>query len=282
MAIVRAAPSIGPRTVIEPYSAGGFSDLGELWRYRELLLFHSVRDVKVRYKQTALGAAWAILQPAMMMTVFTFFFNKLGKLGSGGVPYPLFALAGLLPWMFFSQAVLNASNSVVGAERLISKIYFPRLFVPLASIGAAVVDFLVGGLLLLAVMAWYGAPPSLQFGTSLLAFLGILLLASGLGVLLAGLNVTYRDFRYVVPFAIQLAMFATPTIYMAIPPEYGAKFGLLLLNPMTPLVQAFRVGLLGGDVPWLGLTFGLVVGLATFIGGAALFRRIEDGFADVI
>jgi lipopolysaccharide transport system permease protein len=149
----RASASSVHYTVIEPRTASGLGDFRELWRYRELLLYLCARDVKVRYKQTALGAAWAILQPAMMMVVFTYFFNKLGKLGSGELPYPLFACAGLMPWMFFSQAVINASNSVIGSERLISKIYFPRLFIPMATIGAAIVDFLVGCLLLATMMA---------------------------------------------------------------------------------------------------------------------------------
>jgi len=279
----RAPPAPSPlRVVIEPQSAWRFVDVADLWRYRELLFFLAMRDVKVRYKQTALGAAWAILQPAMMMIIFTYFFNRLGKLGSGQVPYALFACAGLLPWLLFSQAVTQASNSIVGSERLISKIYFPRLLVPFASIGAVIVDFFVGCSLLVVMMAWNGYAPSAQFPVALLALVALLLHATAAGTLLAALNVRYRDFRYVVPFGVQLLMFATPTIYMALPKEHGAAFAVLLLNPITQLIQSFRVGLLGGDVPWLGLMLGLASGVVVLVGAAAVFRKVEDSFADVI
>lgn len=270
------------RVVIERESSWKIVDFGDLWRFRELLFFLALRDVKVRYKQTALGAAWAVLQPAMMMIIFTYFFHRLGKLESGEMPYSLFACAGLLPWMLYSQAVTQASNSVVGSERLISKIYFPRLLVPLASIGAVIVDFIVGCSLLVFMMAWKGYPPSIQVPIALLALTAILLHASAAGILLAGLNVRYRDFRYVVPFGIQLLMFATPTIYMALPSGHGSLFSILLLNPLTPLIQSFRVGLLGGDVPWLGLSIGLVTGIVVLVAACAVFRKVEDGFADVI
>jgi lipopolysaccharide transport system permease protein len=270
------------RVVIEPESQWKFVDFADLWRYRELLYFLAARDVKVRYKQTALGAAWAIIQPAMMMIVFTYFFHRLGKLSSGDVPYPLFACAGLLPWMLYSQSMLQASNSIIGSERLISKIYFPRLLVPLASIGAVCVDFLVGCSLLVVMLIWNGHAPSVQFPIAILALAALLLHASAAGILLAALNVRFRDFRYVVPFAIQLLMFATPTIYMALPQNHGSFFSILLLNPITPLIQAFRAGLLGGEVPWLGLSLGLVTGVAALALACAVFRKQEDAFADVI
>jgi lipopolysaccharide transport system permease protein len=279
----RALPAAAEhRVVIEPESAWHIVDFADLWRYRELLFFLALRDVKVRYKQTALGAAWAILQPAMMMMIFTYFFHRLGKLESGEMPYSLFACAGLLPWMLFSQAVTQASNSVVGSERLISKIYFPRLLVPLASIGAVIVDFVVGCSLLVFMMAWKGYAPSLQFPIALLALGALLLHASAAGILLAALNVRYRDFRYVVPFGIQLMMFATPTIYMELPKSHGSFFSVLLFNPVTPLIQAFRVGLLGGEVPSLGLSIGLTTGALALVAACAVFRKIEDTFADVI
>jgi lipopolysaccharide transport system permease protein len=270
------------RVVIEPESSWKIVDFSDLWRYRELLFFLALRDVKVRYKQTALGAAWAILQPAMMMVVFTYFFHRLGKLGSGEIPYSLFACAGLLPWLLFSQAVTQSSNSIVGSERLISKIYFPRLLVPLASIGAVVVDFIVGCSLLVFMMAWKGFAPSVQFPVAFVALGALLLHAAAAGILLAALNVRYRDFRYVVPFGIQLLMFATPTIYMELPKEHGSFFGLLMFNPLTPLIQAFRVGLLGGEVPWVGLAVGLVSGVVAIVAACAIFRKVEDSFADVI
>jgi lipopolysaccharide transport system permease protein len=281
----RASKSVSTaehRVVIEPESAWKIVDFADLWRYRELLFFLALRDVKVRYKQTALGAAWAILQPAMMIVVFTYFFHRLGKLSSGDMPYALFACAGLLPWMLYSQAVTQASNSVVGSERLISKIYFPRLLVPLASIGAVIVDFVVGSSLLIVMMAWKGFAPSLQSPIAFVALAALLMHASAAGILLAALNVRYRDFRYVVPFGIQLLMFATPTIYMELPKSHGAFFSVLMLNPVTPLIQSFRVGLLGGEIPWTGLGIGLVSGAAALVAACAVFRKMEDGFADVI
>jgi len=281
--IARTAPaSAEHRVVIEPESPWKIVDFGDLWRYRELLFFLALRDVKVRYKQTALGAAWAILQPAMLMVIFTYFFHRMGKLGSGDMPYSLFACAGLLPWLLYSQAVTQASNSVVGSERLVSKIYFPRLLVPLASIGAVIVDFIVGCSLLVFMMIWKGYPPSAQFPVALVALAALLMHATAAGTLLAALNVRYRDFRYVVPFGIQLLMFATPTIYMELPSEHGKFFTLLLLNPLTSLIDAFRAGLLGDDIPWVGLCVGLASGVVAMVAAFAVFRKFEDTFADVI
>ncbi|HEV3344973.1 MAG TPA: ABC transporter permease, partial [Pirellulales bacterium] len=197
-------------TVIRPDA--GWQAIGwrELWRYRELLYFLAWRDVKVRYKQTALGAAWAILQPALMMAVFTIFFGRLAHVDSGGLPYPLFAFLGLLPWTFFVTAIASAGNSVVGSERLITKVYFPRLLIPFASVGAALVDLAVAFSMLAALMLWYGVPPAWGwlFAPGILALLT--LAALGTGALLAALNVAYRDVRYVIPFLVQLWMFATP------------------------------------------------------------------------
>ena len=277
---VVTAPSF--RVVIESNSPWKFVDFQDLWRFRELLFFLALRDIKVRYKQTVLGAAWAILQPAMMMTIFTFFFHRLGKLSSGTMPYSLFAVAGLLPWMLYSQAVTQASNSIIGSERLISKIYFPRLLVPLASIGAVIVDFLIGCSLLVFMMAFHGYAPSAQFPVALLALTALLLHAAAAGILLAALNVRFRDFRYVVPFCIQLLMFATPTIYMELPKSHDPLFAVLLFNPITSIVQAFRVGLLGGDIPWVGLCIGFASGVIALVLAIVVFRRFEDGFADVL
>jgi lipopolysaccharide transport system permease protein len=189
-------------------------NVGELWACRELIGFLMWRDVKVRYKQTVLGAAWAVLQPAMMMVVFTVFFRGLAGVPSGDVPYPLFAYAGLLPWTFFASAVTNAGNSVVGSERLITKIYFPRLAIPFAAVGAAAVDFGVAFGLLLLLMAYYGVAPGATFFLLPAVFVVLLLAALGVGTLLAALNVAYRDFRFVIPFLTQLWMFATPTVYL--------------------------------------------------------------------
>jgi lipopolysaccharide transport system permease protein len=247
-------------------------DGGELWRFRELLYFLIWRDVKVRYKQTVLGAAWAILQPAMMMVVFSIFFGGLANVSTGSdIEYPLFVLAGLLPWTFFSTAVGNAGNSVVGSEKLITKIYFPRLMVPWASVGAAIVDFVIAMGLLALLMGYYGRPPSWNP-------------ALGMGTLLAALNVAYRDFRYVIPFLLQLWMFATPSVYMSVQSDKLGRWSPLLeLNPMTPLIAAFRASVLGHQpIEWLHVTIAGAVSLALLALGCFYFRKVEDRFADII
>jgi lipopolysaccharide transport system permease protein len=272
-----------PRTVIEPPRGWQGIDLRELWRFRELVFFLCWRDVKVRYKQTVLGAAWAILQPAMLMVVFTVFFSRLAGLSSGDVPYPLFALTGLVAWTFFATAVGNASNSVVGSERLITKIYFPRLAIPFAAVGAAVVDFIVACGLLAVLMAVYGIAPTWNILAAPLIFAVIALTAAGLGTCLAALNVAYRDFRYVVPFLIQVGMFATPTIYMQPSGSEGSAVqGLLIVNPLTSLIAGFRASLLGGPMPWEGLALAAAISVVLFVAGCLYFRKVEDSFADVI
>jgi homopolymeric O-antigen transport system permease protein len=283
----RAADPPAPaphRTVIEPTRGWRLVDVRELWRFRELLFFLCWRDVKVRYKQTVLGAAWAVLQPALLMVVFTIFFSRLGGLSSGDVPYPLFAFAGLLAWTFFATAVTTAGNSVVGSERLITKIYFPRLAIPFAAVGAAVVDFFCAMFLLAVLMAVYGYPPTWNLLAAPVIFAVIALMAAGLGTLLAALNVAYRDFRYVIPFLIQIGMFATPTIYMQ--PATGAEAGSaawwLALNPMTTLIAGFRASVLGGELPWAGLAVATAWAVAMLLAGCLYFRRVEDGFADQI
>lgn len=274
-----------PTMVIGPSEGWQWIGLSELWRFRELVYFLAWRDVKVRYRQTVLGVAWAILQPLMMMAVFTVCFGRMAGVPSAGLPYPLFAYAGLLAWTFFATAVNGASNSVVGSERLITKIYFPRLAIPFAAAGAAVVDFAVALSLLGVMMLYYGVAP----GVGLLAvpaiFGLILLTALGCGTLLAALNVAYRDFRYVTPFLLQLWMFATPTVYMqpsAARTGSGLLGALLNLNPMTGLVDAFRVAILGGSIHW-GQLGGLALATAAlFLGGCLYFRKVEDRFADII
>jgi lipopolysaccharide transport system permease protein len=274
--------------VVEPPRNWEWVNWGELWRYRELLFFLAWRDVKVRYKQTALGAAWAVLQPAMMMVVFTVFFGRLSGVSTDGLPQPVFFLTGILPWFFFSTAVTNAANSVVGSERLITKIYFPRLAVPFATVAAAGVDFLVASSLLVVVLTGYavaGAPIAPGWGLLmvLVAVALVAVAATGLGTLLAALNVAYRDFRYVVPFFIQLGMFATPLIYMhPTGAESPAVGWLIAVNPMNSLIETFRAGLLGGPIPWAGLGIAAALAAAVFLAGCYYFRRIEDRFADMI
>jgi lipopolysaccharide transport system permease protein len=203
-----------PQTIIRPASGWQLVNARELWQYRELLYFLTWRDVKVRYKQTVLGAAWAILQPAMMMVVFSIFFGRMANVNTGGLPYPLFVFCGLLPWTFFATAIANAGNSVVGSERLITKIYFPRLAIPFASVGAALVDFAVAFSMLVVLMLWYRVTPTLNLLFVPVLVILFTLAALGIGTMLAALNVAYRDFRYVIPFLVQLWMFATPTVYM--------------------------------------------------------------------
>ena len=271
-----AAP---PETIFERRSGWQVVDLGEIWRYRELLFFLVWRDVKVRYKQTFLGAAWAILQPLMMMVAFTIFFSRMAGMSSGDVPYPLFALSGLLPWLFFASAMNNAGNSVIGSERLITKVYFPRLLVPFSAVGAAVVDFAVSLGLMALMMAYYGVIPGAGLLLAPAIFGLILLTALGIGTMLAALNVAYRDFKSVMPFLTQFWMFATPTIYME--PSRASR-SILWLNPVASLIASFRASLLGEPIPWgpLGLAAGLSV--AACLVGCLYFRRSEQSFADLI
>jgi lipopolysaccharide transport system permease protein len=299
-------------TRIRPTQGWQWINIGELWQYRELIYFLTWRDVKVRYKQTLLGAAWAILQPLMMVVVFTIFFGRLAGVSSGDLPYPLFAFAGLLPWTFFATAIASGGNSVVGSERLITKIYFPRLAVPFAAVGAAVVDFLLAFVLLIVMMAYYRVPPGPGLLLVPFIFGAIGLAALGVGTLLAALNVSYRDFRHVIPFVVQVWMFATPSIYMAIieepiasgqpsvpsstlsqPSPTGVKAQVtgaggrvvaaaLAINPMTSLISAFRASVLGGPLPWKSVASAVACTLFAFVFGCFYFRRVEDGFADII
>jgi lipopolysaccharide transport system permease protein len=277
-----------PLVVIEPTRRAATLRLGELWAYRELLYFLVWRDVKVRYKQTALGAAWAILQPLMTAAVFTIFFGRLAGIASDGLPYPLFSYSGLLVWMFFAQGLSQSSNSVVGSAQLITKVYFPRLVIPLAAVLSGLVDFAVA-LPLLGMMMWYyGIWP----GVAVLAmpFLAMLALvaAIGVGLWLSALNVEYRDVRYVVPFLVQLWLFVTPVIYPAstLAPRLerlGLPPWLWGINPMAGVVEGFRWAMLDAPTsPGPLIAASTVTGLALLISGAYYFRRVERSFADVV
>jgi lipopolysaccharide transport system permease protein len=270
-------------TVLRPPSGWQFINLRELWQFRELIVQLAWRDVKVRYKQTVLGVAWAVLQPALMMVVFTITFSRMAGLPSGDVEYPVFVYAGLLPWMFFASAITNAGNSVVGSERLITKIYFPRLAIPFAAVFTAGVDFFVALGLLVILKVIYGVAwsPSIL----LVPFLfGLLALAAlGVGTLLGALTVAYRDFRYATPFLVQLWMFATPTVYMQ--PAEDASGGLrvlLTLNPLAGLIGAFRAAALGGSIAWDQVGTSLLAVVLIFFVGCLYFRKVEDDFADII
>jgi lipopolysaccharide transport system permease protein len=272
-----------PLTVIEPACGWQRLNLHELWRFRELIYFLAWRDVKVRYKQTILGAAWAVFQPLLMMLVFTLFFNRMAGVSGGDVPYPLFAFTGFVAWTFFASAIAAAGNSVVGSERLITKVYFPRLAIPFAAASAAGLDFLISLVFLAALMAWYGVAPSIAV-CWLPFFCALLLLAAlGLGTLLAALNVAYRDFRYALPFLIQLWMFATPTIYMQAPPDPSAFWqAMVALNPLAGLVAGFQAAVLGSAVPWASVGVSAALILILLVVGCLYFRKVEDTFADVI
>jgi lipopolysaccharide transport system permease protein len=286
--VLSQEPAAVPSTVIRPAKGWQLINVRELWQFRELLCFLTWRDIKVRYKQTLLGAAWAVLQPAMMMVVFALFFGRRGGLSSGRLPYPLFVYAGLLPWTFFATAIANAGNSVVGSERLITKIYFPRLAIPLASVAAALVDFAIACSLLVVLMVWYGvqglgAAPGAALLLVPLLVLTLALAAIGMGTLLAALNVAYRDFRYVIPFLVQVWMFATPAIYMDRSAErVGLVDRVLLINPINGLVASFRAAVLGGAVPWPELAASAAAAVLLFLAGCFYFRKVEDRFADII
>ncbi len=256
--------------------------LGDIWEYRELLYFLVWRDVKVRYKQTALGAAWAILQPAMTMLVFSLFFGRLAKMPSDGIPYPVFTLAALVPWQFFAFSLTESSNSLVANQNLIKKVYFPRLVIPLSAVIGGLVDFAIAFALLLGIMAYYGLRPTVAIAVLPLFILLAMGTAFAVGLWLSALNVQFRDVRYVIPFLTQFWLFATPVAYPSsiVPPKWRALYGL---NPMAGVIEGFRWALLGKpDGPSsIVLVSALVVGVL-FIGGLAYFRRTEETFADII
>jgi lipopolysaccharide transport system permease protein len=272
-----------PVTVIERRPGWQFLDLGELWRYRELLFFLVWRDVKVRYKQTVLGAAWAVLQPLATMVVFSLFLGRVAGMATPDVPYPLFVFAGVLPWTFFANAVSNAAQSIVGNQNLITKVYFPRLIIPLGAVGAGLVDFGIAFGMLLVLMLFYSVLPGAGLLLVPLLALALVVAALGVGTLLSALTVAYRDFRHVAPFLVQLWMFATPCIYMQAENVIGPQWQPLLpLNPAYGLIVNFRQAVLGGPLDLYALAVSGAVSLALLLLGCFYFRRVERGFADVI
>jgi lipopolysaccharide transport system permease protein len=274
-------------TVIEPSRGWVAVRLDELWSYRELLYFFIWRDVKIRYKQTLLGASWAVLQPLLTMLIFTIFFGQMAGVGSEGAPYPIFSYTGLLPWTFFAAGLGGSANSLVGSASLLKKVYFPRLIVPVSAVLGGLVDFVVAFLVLLGMMAWYGVPPRAE----MLLLPVFLLLASGAalgaGLWLSALNVEFRDVRYVMPFFIQLLLFVTPVIYPASRvtaklESMGLPGWLYGLNPMAGVLQGFRWAILGSGDPWALTAAGAVVTVLLLAGGLFYFRRMERTFADVV
>jgi lipopolysaccharide transport system permease protein len=282
-AVTAPAAADLPVTVFERRPGWRVVDLAELWRYRELLFFLTWRDVKVRYKQTALGAAWAVLQPLATMVVFSLIFGRLAKAPAPRYPYPLFVLAGVIPWTFFSNAIASAGQSVVGSQSLVTKVYFPRLIIPMGAVGAGLVDLAVSLVLLVIMMAVYGVAPGWGLLAVPLVSFGLVVAALGVGTLLSALTVAYRDFRHVVPFLVQLWMFATPCIYLQAGSESTSRLSYLLpLNPAYGLIASFRQAMLGGAIDWDALAVSGIVGMILLLVGCFYFRRVEQDFADII
>jgi len=271
-----------PLIVIEPSKSWVALDLRDVWAYRELLYFLTWRDVKVRYKQTLLGVAWAILQPLLTMLIFTLLFGRLAGIKSDGIPYPIFAYAGLLIWTFFANAVTNSGNSLVGSANLITKIYFPRIIIPGAAVGAGLVDLGIAFLIQIGLMLYYHVTITRAIVMVPLLVLLATLLALGVGMWLSALNVKYRDIRYAIPFLIQLWMFASPIIY----PEsmlQGKMRYILRVNPLTGIVENFRVALFGhSNFHWQSLGISAAITLFILIYSAYSFRRMERSFADIV
>ena len=270
-----------PLVVIQPSNRWSILSFKDIWAYRELLFFLTWRDVKVRYKQTALGAAWAILQPLFMMIIFTIFFGRLAGVASAGIPYPLFALAGLVPWTFFSNAITASGNSLVGSANLITKVYFPRLIVPAAAMLAGLVDFLLAFLLLVILMIYYRVTPTVQ-----LLFLPVLILLTalfslGVGTWMSALNVKYRDVRFALPFLIQLWLFVSSVILpsSSIPPKWR---WLIMLNPMSGIIEGYRAALFGLPFDWPALGIASALTIVVLLYAIFAFGRVERSFADII
>jgi lipopolysaccharide transport system permease protein len=269
-------------TIIEPRRGWVPVNFGELWKFRELLYFLAWRDVKVRYKQTAIGVIWAVLQPLLTMVVFTVLFGRFAKMPSDGVPYPIFVYIGLLPWQYFAAVLGQSTSSVVSGSQMITKIYFPRLIMPASTAVAALLDLAIASVILGFMMVYYGVSPSV--GTLLVTVLVLLTMmnAVGFGMWFSALNVRYRDIQYAIPFVIQIWMFVTPVIYPS--SLLGEKYAWILsLNPMGGVIEAFRPAVLGHmPIPWTSLGISAAVGIAVFVGGMFYFRRVERYFADVI
>jgi lipopolysaccharide transport system permease protein len=271
-----------PVVIIRPSRGWVSLRLGDLWEFRELLYFLTWRDIKVRYKQTVLGATWAILQPFLTMLVFSLFFGKLAKMPSDGIPYPIFSFAGLVPWTFFAYGLSQSSNSIVSSANLIRKVYFPRLVIPISSVLSGVVDFLLAFLVLLVLMAYYGISPTVNvlWLPAFVLLTGVTSLSVGLW--LSALNVEYRDVKYMIPFLTQFWMFATPIAYSSklLDKPWRTLYGL---NPMVGVVEGFRWALLGTETqPGPMVLASSVAALVLLCTGAFYFRRMEKNFADLV
>ena len=256
-------------------------NLRELWRYRELLGFLTWRDVKIRYKQTVLGFLWAFLQPFTKLVVFSLVFGKFVGITGDGYPYPVFLYAGLLPWQFFAEALTRSSQSIVASGGIVNKVYFPRLIIPLASVGGCLIDFAISFLILIGLMLYYGMAPSVSLVMVFPLVLITILAALGVGTLVSALNVAYRDFRYVVPFIVQIWMFLSPVVYSSRNIPDGWRW-LLVLNPMAGIINGYRSAILDASFDWGSLGTSLGVCVLTVAVSVIYFRRIERQFADII
>jgi lipopolysaccharide transport system permease protein len=267
--------------LIEPSRGWASLNLKELWAYRELLYFLALRDVRLRYKQTALGIIWVVLQPLATMLLFSFLFGRLAGIKSDGIPYPIFAYTALLIWTFFSNAVISSSNSLVGSSHLITKVYFPRMIIPMAAVAAGLIDLIISFPLLVILGVYYGVNLRLTILLMPVLVLLTVFLAVGVGMVLSALNVKYRDVRHALPFVIQLWMFASPIIYPASMLPEGWRW-LLRLNPLTGIIESFRASLFGRTFDWasLGICAGLT--MTVLVLSVFTFRRMEKKFADIV
>jgi lipopolysaccharide transport system permease protein len=270
-----------PVVVVEPSSSWVALNLRDIWSYRELLFFLVWRDVKVRYKQTVLGASWAIIQPLTTMIIFTYFFGKLARVPTEGVPYPIFFYTGLLIWTYFSNAVVNGANSLVGNANLITKVYFPRLIIPSAAVLAGLIDFAIASVLLLGLLVYYQFAVTARYLMLVPLVALATTLALGFGIWLSALNVRYRDVRYALTFVVQIWLFVSPVIYPSslLPQEWR---WVMVLNPMTGIVEGFRASLFGRPFHWVALSYSAGFAAVLLMYSAYAFRRMERHFAELI
>jgi lipopolysaccharide transport system permease protein len=270
-----------PYAIIKSESYGVELNLGELWAYRELLYFLILRDLKVRYKQTLMGVLWVLLQPLAMMLIFTVIFNRFVQVDGGSFPYPLFAFSGLVLWLFFANAILNSTTSLISNTNLLTKVYFPRLFIPTASVGAGLVDLLIAFTLVIALFVYYRVTPTWNLLLLPLFLMLIALLALGMGLLFSALTVKYRDLRHALPFLTQIWMFASPVIYPTtiVPVRWH---WLLIANPVTGIIEGFRASLFGRGFNWGSIAVSVAITVGLLALAVYVFRRTEYNFADVI
>ncbi len=270
-----------PLVVIEPTNSWVALNLRDVWAHRELLYFLTWRDVKVRYKQTLLGATWAVVQPLLTMVIFTFIFNRVAQISSEGIPYPIFAYAGLLPWTFFSNAVSSSGNSLVGSSHLITKVYFPRMIIPGAAVTAGLVDFGIAFLMLVILMAYYHIGVSWQIVVLPVLIVHTTLLAFAVGMWLSALNVKYRDVRFALPFLVQIWMYISPIAYPAsvVPQRWRLVYSL---NPITGIVGGYRSALFGQALDWAALSLSVVTTMLLLVYSLYFFRKTEKSFADIV